>query len=193
MKTRRFAGLTLAALLLTACAADDPAEVENLGGMDCPAGAAIGDACGGGIVFDNAYGTPVATLVVAEFDEPGPYLAYELSPFVDSKPTPNADGRLATNTFNADHPASWACQQSTRNGFGDWYLPSFDEMTALGTAEGLGVVPNIVAGENYWSVYERPDSIQDAGTYIFPGGGSRPSDTESNVHRVRCIRRPHGF
>ena len=97
--------------------------------------------------------------------------------------------RINTNQNAGTYAASIAAQ-ATDGGFGDWYLPSKDELTKM--FQQIGVIPSIVGGSAYWSSTEEvpaagATSLNAYQVILSTGGSSLPS--KSTLARVRAIRR----
>lgn len=80
--------------------------------------------------------------------------------------------------------------QATDGGYGDWYLPSKDEMSKM--FQQIGVIPAITAGVNYWSSTEE---LASSGTtslnahQVILSTGVSSLSSKTLTSRVRAIRR----
>lgn len=97
--------------------------------------------------------------------------------------------RIISNQNAGTYAASIAAQTTT-GGFGDWYLPSKDELTKM--FQQIAVIPAIAAGSAYWSSTEETSaagttSLNAYQVILSTGVSSLPS--KSTLARVRAIRR----
>ncbi|AFK04415.1 hypothetical protein Emtol_3286 [Emticicia oligotrophica DSM 17448] len=102
----------------------------------------------------------------------------------------NNTERIITEQGAGNYAASIASQGSN-GGFGDWYLPSKDEMAKM--YQQIGVIPSITAGANYWSSTEESVSnLQSTSTNAYVtvlSTGVSSLQSKSSNARVRAIRR----
>lgn len=75
--------------------------------------------------------------------------------------------------------------------FGDWYLPSKDEMAKMYLQ--VAVIPAITGGANYWSSTEEsvsnPESTSLNAYQVIISTGAASLQLKSGTARVRAIRR----
>lgn len=102
----------------------------------------------------------------------------------------NNTERINTEQGAGTYAASIATQNNS-GGFGDWYLPSKDEMTKM--FQQIAVIPAITAGANYWSSTEESVSNAESTSLnayqVILSSGVSSLQTKSNSARVRAIRR----
>lgn len=98
--------------------------------------------------------------------------------------------RINTVQGVGTYAASIATQNSS-GGFGDWYLPSKDEMTKM--FQQIAVIPAITAGANYWSSTEEsisnPANTSLNAYQVILSSGVTSLQIKSATVRVRAIRR----
>lgn len=78
----------------------------------------------------------------------------------------------------------------TDGGFGDWYLPSKDELSKM--YQQIGVIPALNTGVFYWSSTEEPSTIVTTSLNAFRilfSSGATGLQSKSLAARVRAIRR----
>ena len=189
------AGLITLLFFLGACGEDlDESRIARLSGQsnDCPANAAVGTACGGGIVYEiNYQGLGILLVSVDQPVVPFPPGAQFKTTNTTSPGSGNQDdGRANTGTFNVNHPASFTCQNLTAGGFTDWYLPALNEMNAIVTPNFAGFLPGI-PDQEFWTSNEDPGNpITSAFAVDLSGGPGGISNGKTFSTWVLCIRRP---
>lgn len=102
----------------------------------------------------------------------------------------NNTERINTEQGAGTYAASIATQNNS-GGFGDWYLPSKDEMTKM--FQQIAVIPAITNGANYWSSTEEsvsnPENTSLNAYQVILSSGVSSLQTKNTTARVRAIRR----
>ncbi len=102
----------------------------------------------------------------------------------------NNTERINTEQGAGTYAASIAVQNNS-GGFGDWYLPSKDEMAKMYLQ--VAVIPAITGGANYWSSTEEsvsnPESTSLNAYQVIISTGAASLQLKSGTARVRAIRR----
>jgi hypothetical protein len=98
-------------------------------------------------------------------------------------------GNSNTNTIvtvqGAGSYAAQLCYDLVLNGYSDWYLPSFDELTRLYV--NMNTIGGFVNGGDYWSSTEISPTTDKAWSIWFNLGDQFQSQ-KSSSYRVRAIR-----
>lgn len=160
-------------------------EIHAMGPVsDC---SAIGDVCKDGSIFagdTNLYVTDANQSAAA---------AWKTSTGTnDINPDSSTDG--AANHANragllSDFPAFELCENLTRHGHSDWYLPALNELNTLylnQAAINASASENFVTASAYWSSTE--NSTTQAKREIF-SDGTQGNTTKTSTRNIRCVRR----
>jgi hypothetical protein len=99
--------------------------------------------------------------------------------------TGNANTNTIVSVQGAGSYAAQFCQDLVLNGYSDWYLPSFDELTRLYI--NMNSIGGFVNGGDYWSSTEVSPSTDEAWSISFNLGDQFQSQKSETFH-VRAIR-----
>lgn len=144
---------------------------------------------GGTVIFIDQSG--MHGLVVADSDLDSFIRWWEISTtMVYSGATGTAIGTGLTNTIsivnaqgNTGYYAAKLCNESTINGYSDWYLPSKDELNLMYI--NRSVIPNLTLNQGFWSSSEK--DLNDAWIQNLTNG-NQSFTTKLNSNHARPIR-----
>lgn len=173
---------------------------------NCCGWCVVGDYCGGGQLAVKNYrldnGNELKDLVImpsgctAEAYEPlcsGPDLGYGLkwsSEIGIDEPADNHfNGLFNTNSLiqdeTVDNPIASHCSELIKDKYGDWYLPSYGELSAVYTNKDLGNL----RPDYYWSSTEYDNgAFNQVKLFNFDNGTVSTLLKTSNQHYFRCMR-----